>query len=99
MSLRDPWCRWCGFVLPMALGRISWYYIPDAPKVKEPSTMSSPAKLLAIDLGAESGRGVLGLFDGRQLRLEVVHRFANHPVRTLEALHWDVLSLYREIEQ
>jgi rhamnulokinase len=54
-------------------------------------------KLLAFDLGAESGRGVLGLLDGRQLRLEVVHRFPNGPVRTLDALHWDVLRLYAEM--
>src|SRR5438876_1006844 len=54
-------------------------------------------KLLAIDLGAESGRGILGLFDGRQLRLEVVHRFANGPVRTLDTMHWDVLRLYTEM--
>jgi rhamnulokinase len=54
-------------------------------------------KLLAFDLGAESGRGVLGLFDGRRLRLEVVHRFPNGPVRTLDTLHWDVLHLYTEM--
>jgi rhamnulokinase len=54
-------------------------------------------KLLAFDLGAESGRGVLGLFDGGQLRLEVVHRFPNGPVRTLETMHWDVLRLYGEM--
>jgi rhamnulokinase len=54
-------------------------------------------KLLAIDLGAESGRGVLGLFDGQKLRLEVVHRFPNGPVRTLDTMHWDVLRLYSEM--
>src|SRR5437879_3503042 len=54
-------------------------------------------KLLAFDLGAESGRGVLGLFDGQRLKLEVIHRFANGPVRTLDALHWDVLRLYAEM--
>jgi rhamnulokinase len=54
-------------------------------------------KLLAFDLGAESGRGVLGLFDGQRLTLDVVHRFANGPVRILEALHWDVLRLYGEM--
>jgi rhamnulokinase len=54
-------------------------------------------KLLAFDLGAESGRGVLGLFDGNRLRLEVVHRFPNGPVRTLDSLHWDVLRLYSEM--
>jgi len=56
-----------------------------------------PHKLLAFDLGAESGRGVLGRFDGGRLELEVIHRFPNGPVRTLESLHWDVLRLYSEM--
>src|SRR5436190_3805665 len=55
------------------------------------------AKILAFDLGAESGRGVLGHFDGQRLRLEVIHRFPNGPVRTLDTLHWDVLRLHGEI--
>jgi len=59
--------------------------------------MSFNKKLLAFDLGAESGRGVLGLFDGQRLRLEQVHRFPNGPVRTLDTLHWDVLRLHSEI--
>jgi rhamnulokinase len=59
--------------------------------------MTATRKLLAFDLGAESGRGVLGLFDGQRLRLEIVHRFANGPVRTLDTLHWDVLHLYTEM--
>lgn len=56
-------------------------------------------KLLAFDLGAESGRALLGLFDGKKLRLEVVHRFPNGAVRTLDTLHWDVLRLYGEMVQ
>ncbi len=59
--------------------------------------MTMEKKLLAFDLGAESGRGVLGLFDDKKLRLEVVHRFANGPVRTLDTMHWDVLRLYEEM--
>jgi rhamnulokinase len=59
--------------------------------------MASPKKLLAFDLGAESGRGILGKFDGDKLALEVVHRFANNPVRVLDAIHWDVLNLYHEM--
>jgi rhamnulokinase len=59
--------------------------------------MPSPTKILAFDLGAESGRGVLGLLDGRRLQLEVVHRFPNGAVRTLDTLHWDVLRLYGEM--
>jgi rhamnulokinase len=61
--------------------------------------MAAHLKLLAFDLGAESGRGVLGLFDGRELRLEVVHRFPNGAVRTLDTLHWDVLRLHGEMLQ
>jgi rhamnulokinase len=59
--------------------------------------MSATKKLLAFDLGAESGRGIVGLFDGQKLRLEVVHRFGNGPVRTLDTMHWDVLHLHSEM--
>src|SRR5580693_5273792 len=54
-------------------------------------------KILAIDLGAESGRGLIGSFDGDRLALEIVHRFPNGGVATLDTLHWDVLGLWREI--
>src|SRR5947199_4166709 len=59
--------------------------------------MTATRKLLAIDLGAESGRGFLGAFDGRRLQLDLVHRFPNGPVATLDTLHWDVLRLHGEI--
>src|SRR5436309_7763925 len=59
--------------------------------------MGAMKKLLAFDLGAESGRGVLGLFDGGRLQLEVVHRFPTGAVRTFDTLHWDVLRLYNEM--
>src|ERR1700722_13319292 len=54
-------------------------------------------KILALDLGAESGRGLIGSFDGDRLALEVVHRFPNGGVATLDTLHWDVLGLWREM--
>jgi rhamnulokinase len=53
---------------------------------------------LAIDLGAESGRVVAGLFDGTRIRLEEIHRFANGPVPVAESLRWDVLRLWSEIQ-
>jgi rhamnulokinase len=59
--------------------------------------MPSTRNLLAIDLGAESGRGVLGSFDGSTIQLEVIHRFPNGPVATLDSLHWDALRLHAEI--
>jgi rhamnulokinase len=52
---------------------------------------------LALDLGAESGRAMLGQFDGARLRLAEAHRFANGPVCLPSGLHWDVLRLWREI--
>jgi rhamnulokinase len=61
------------------------------------TAMNATKKLLAIDLGAESGRGVLGSFDGQRFALDVVHRFPNGGVPTLDTLHWDVLRLHAEI--
>ncbi|MEX0717858.1 MAG: rhamnulokinase family protein [Planctomycetaceae bacterium] len=52
---------------------------------------------LAVDLGAESGRVIAGLFDGRAMRLEEVHRFPNGPVRLAGTLRWDALRLWGEI--
>ena len=60
--------------------------------------MSETARFLAFDLGAESGRGVLGTLDGRRLKLQEIHRFANGPVRVLNSLHWDVLKMQEEIK-
>lgn len=54
--------------------------------------------LVAIDLGAESGRVVVGKFDGTRLSLVQVHRFANRPVRVAGHLHWDALRLFDEIQ-
>jgi rhamnulokinase len=56
-------------------------------------------RFLAFDLGAESGRAVVGHLDDGCLRLEELHRFANGPVQVLDSLHWDVLRLWSEIKQ
>ena len=53
---------------------------------------------LAIDLGAESGRLVAGLWNGKTLRLEEVHRFPNGPVQLADSLRWDVVRLWQEIQ-
>lgn len=60
--------------------------------------MSGTRNYLAIDLGAESGRTVLGVLDGRQLTLQETYRFRNGPVRLPEGLQWDVLHLWDEIK-
>ncbi len=55
--------------------------------------------LLAFDLGAESGRAILGRFDGERLRLEELHRFANNPVQLFNRLYWNPLGLFAEMKQ
>jgi rhamnulokinase len=61
--------------------------------------MSSQLEFVALDLGAESGRAVLGQLDGERLRLSEVHRFPNRPVRLPDGLHWNVLRLWTEIKR
>lgn len=58
--------------------------------------MTSPA-YAAVDLGAASGRVMIGLFDGRKLRLEEVYRFPNSGVLIGDSLHWDVSRLLDEM--
>jgi rhamnulokinase len=53
---------------------------------------------LAFDLGAESGRAIIGAFDGKALTLTETHRFANTPVRAGAHLYWNVLSLWDELQ-
>lgn len=61
-------------------------------------TLAHTINFLALDLGAASGRAVIGRFDGERLALEEVHRFSNGPVRIHDSLHWDVLRLFTEIK-
>jgi len=53
---------------------------------------------LGIDLGAESGRVIAGVWNGKTIRLDEVHRFANGPVQIAGTLRWDVLRLWAEIQ-
>ena len=53
----------------------------------------------AVDLGASSGRVVLARVEPDDIALDVVHRFANEPVRLPDGLHWDILRLYGDTLQ
>jgi rhamnulokinase len=53
------------------------------------------AEYVAVDLGAESGRVIVGEVG----RIEVVHRFPNGPVRIGDVLYWDIFRIYSEIKQ
>src|SRR3712207_8567106 len=63
------------------------------------STLFPYTTLFRSDLGAESGRAVLGRFEGERMTLEEVHRFPNRPVRLPDGLHWDVLRIIGEIKE
>lgn len=54
---------------------------------------------LALDLGAESGRAVLGRLQRGILSMEELHRFRNEPVEYGGSLHWDVARLWLEIRK
>jgi rhamnulokinase len=54
--------------------------------------------LLAFDLGAESGRALLGRFDGKRLTLEEKHRFANPSGRLNGHLFWNLLGQWEELK-
>ncbi|MEK4235604.1 rhamnulokinase [Paenibacillus sp. FSL H7-0714] len=61
--------------------------------------MGDTIKLLAIDLGASSGRVMLGIYDGDKLQMEEIHRFENTPVQVNGHLYWDTLRLFHEMKQ
>lgn len=56
--------------------------------------MTAGRAFAAVDLGADSGRVVLGRLVDGSVSLEVVHRFANRPLRLPDGLHWNFLSLF-----
>ncbi|MET0673076.1 MAG: rhamnulokinase family protein [Microbacterium pygmaeum] len=60
-------------------------------------TGSGGGVVAAVDLGATSGRVMLGYVGDGMLRLESVARFPNGPVAGDDGLHWDFTGLYRHI--
>lgn len=54
--------------------------------------------VIAVDLGAESGRVMRIDFDGERLESAEIRRFANVPVQVCGTLYWDVLRLWHEIQ-
>jgi rhamnulokinase len=53
---------------------------------------------LGVDLGAESGRVIAGLWDGKKMQLEEMHRFPNGGVAVADSLRWNTLGLWTEIQ-
>ena len=55
-------------------------------------------KMLAIDLGATSGRGIIGVFDGKKFSLEENHRFDDNSSYIAGTLQWNILDIYENIK-
>jgi rhamnulokinase len=52
-------------------------------------------KFVAIDLGAESGRVIVGDLS----KMEIIYRFPNHLARVKDSLFWDILGIFNEIKK
>lgn len=61
------------------------------------SPLSQPLRVAAIDLGASSGRVVVGTVGPGQLDLTEVHRFGNRAVDVAGRLRWDATRLYAQM--
>ena len=59
---------------------------------------SGEKNYLAIDLGAESGRVMLGTVSEAGIQLTEMHRFPNISVQVRKTFHWDILRLWHEIK-
>jgi sugar (pentulose or hexulose) kinase len=60
--------------------------------------MSELKQYIAVDLGAESGRVMLGSVSGDKLTLEEIYRFGNRPVEEGDSLCWDFNRLLSEVK-
>lgn len=56
-------------------------------------------RVLAFDLGASSGRGILASLEDGKITLKEIHRFPNNGVNVRSTLYWDVLFLFDQIKQ
>ena len=54
-------------------------------------------KYIAYDLGASSGKMMLGSFDGNRLDTEVIHRFPNCQISANGSLYWNFLGIYQNL--
>ena len=54
-------------------------------------------RFLAIDIGASSGRTILGTLSDGKLMIEETHRFINEPVSFPDGLYWDMPNIFKQI--
>ncbi len=53
---------------------------------------------LAFDLGASSGRAILGTVDNQKITLRELHRFSNGGIALKDGLFWNLLGLFEELK-
>jgi len=54
--------------------------------------------IVAVDLGASSGRVVKGLYDGEEIKTKVVYRFSNEGIKVNKSIYWNILGIYNQIK-
>ncbi|GHT21039.1 L-fuculose kinase [Planctomycetales bacterium] len=60
--------------------------------------MQHTKNYLAVDMGASSGRHIVGRFDGEYLELEELYRFDNAPVQMTGTFYWDLPGLWQHVQ-
>ncbi len=60
--------------------------------------MMEKHQFLAFDLGASSGRAILGTLENKRLTLTEVHRFRNEMTRIHNSYYWNIYSLFEELK-
>lgn len=60
--------------------------------------MTQTVNFVAADLGASSGRIMLGQWDGQAFSVRELHRFANGGVRAGDGYYWDILRIWSQIK-
>lgn len=61
--------------------------------------MSNSSSFAAVDLGASSGRVILGSVSTDFIKYEEVHRFGNGPIARGDGLYWDIELLKSNVMQ
>jgi rhamnulokinase len=56
-------------------------------------------KVLALDLGASTGRAIVGILENEKLSIDEIYRFSNEGIKINESLYWDVLKLFKDIKK
>lgn len=56
-------------------------------------------RVLAFDIGASSGRAIVGILENEILKLDEIYRFRNEGVRVNNSLYWDVLRIFQKMKK